>query len=611
MCGIAGYYGRLEPGRLKEMTDSLTHRGPDDSGCEVISAAAGGMAIGLGHRRLSIIDVEGGHQPMWSPDRRMGIVYNGEIYNFRPLRSELERLGHTFVTRSDTEVILQGWRAWGERVVEHLEGMFAFGIWDEDRQAWFLARDRFGIKPLYYCHPAPNTLAFASEIRALLPLVGGARVRPAAVGEYLLYGWTSSDETIFRGVKQLRPAHALVWRPDRPVAPFRYWRLGEGRERWETREWVDAVRDELDRAVESHLIADVPVGITLSGGLDSSAVLASMARLLPPDRIRAFTIGWGLPDDEIPFARRATAHLGVKARERLASPADMARDFAQCVWHLEEPIAHPVMLTTLALARFVRQDLKVVLIGEGSDELFAGYPQCALLTGPWAWLPRSLIRRSFLTVSYVMPRARTVSRLLTPAMRGGALLEATEHQFDSYFEDGPLPEGALRFEIERQLVHQQLARNDKLMMAYSVEARVPFLDRRFAELAFAVPFGLKVGSGERKQVLRRAMESRLPAEIVRRPKTGKHGTQALLPTLLAAIRHGPLRHLVEPRAIAARGWFDADAVRRYLAGSDHAWIRHHPVESRRRAKFALAIAVLEQWARLFLDGEPSPGRARP
>jgi len=606
VCGIAGFYGRFEPRQLKEMTHALIHRGPDDAGCETEPSGIGGMLVGLGHRRLSIIDVDGGHQPMWTSDGRTAIVYNGEIYNFRELRTALERLGHVFVTKSDTEVILQGWARWGERVVEHLEGMFAFGIWDKPRQAWFLARDRFGIKPLYYCRPSSDSLAFASEVRALLPLLGGARVQPAAVGEYLLYGWTSSEETIFRGIRQLRPAHTMVWRPGRPSEAVRYWHLERRHERWGDREWAEVVRNGLDRAVESHLVADVPVGITLSGGLDSSAVLASMARSLPAERIRAFTIGWGLPDDEVPFARRAAGHLGVTALERLVPPADMARDFARCVWHLEEPIAHPMMLTTLALARFVRESLKVVLVGEGSDELFAGYPQDRLLAPPWTWGSRGLVRRGFLAVSYVMPRAKTVARLLAPGMRDQAFLEAAERQFDFYFEDGPLAEGALRFELERELVHQQLARIDKLMMAHSVEARVPFLDRAFAEMAFAIPFALKIRGGEQKHVLRQAMESRLPMEIARRPKTGKLGTQALLPTLLGMVRHGVLRHLVEPRAIAARGWFDPAAVDRYLAAADHPWIRHHPVEGRRRAKFAFGLAVLEQWARLFLDGQDLP-----
>jgi asparagine synthase (glutamine-hydrolysing) len=604
MCGIAGFLGPYDLARLEAMTTAIAHRGPDDSGHVMLETGQAGGYVGLGHRRLSIIDLAGGHQPMWSVDQRSVIVFNGEIYNYRELRRRLEMDGCRFATQSDTEVILQAYERWGDAAVNQLEGMFAFGLWDAARHCWFLARDRFGIKPLYWCQPQPGAFAFASEIKPLLPLLGSTRVERRAFYHYLLYGWSAAEETIFRGVYQLLPGHTLTLgvgeaRPSRRG----YWRLARRGEERSPAAWTEAVRDALDAAVRSHLVADVPVGLTLSGGLDSSAVLSAMARHAPAERIHALTLGYGLPDDEIPFARVAATHIGVRLSERLVPTDSFANSFAACVWHLEEPLAHPVIGTTFELARFVREKLKVVLIGEGSDELFAGYPEYRLFSFPFRLVPRSLLWRNFLAVVSVLPAAATLARLLVPSEVDGPLLDAAAHVYDGYARTASLGDGALQFELETELTYNQLARIDKLTMAHSVEARVPFLDRAFAELAYDVPLSLKTEGGRGKALLRRAMAERLPPEIVYRPKTGKGGTQALLPTLMQTVTQGKLSHLISRESLANRGWFDPKAVARYLGEAHHPLVRYHPIESRRRAKFALALAVLEQWARLYLDND--------
>lgn len=599
MCGIAGFFGPYGEQQLGAMTSLLAHRGPDDSGHFLGPPNEAGMRIGLGHRRLSIIDLEGGHQPLWSTDRTVGIVFNGEIYNYAALRAELTRLGRPFATHSDTEVIVQGWMTWGAGVLARLEGMFAFAIWDTRDGTLFLARDRLGIKPLYYCRPAAGGIAFASEIKPLLPFVGGSQAHPEALVDYLLHGWTAGEETIFRGIFQLPPAHTLHLRSgDAASRPTRYWALSP---RVAGADDVAELTAAFDAAVASHMVADVPVGLTLSGGLDSSAVLASMATRTAPSMLRAFCVGYGLPDDELPYARAAAAHCGVRLEERLLSHEGFAETFAQCLWHLEEPIAHPVMQTTFELARFVREQGKVVLIGEGSDELFAGYPEFRLFTPPFAFAPPALRRRAFMAVLCLMPPPRTLRGMLAGPLRGSDRMDALAARFDAYFDQRPQSDGALRFELETTLPFNQLARVDKLTMAHSIEARVPFLDHRLVELAAGIPFARKLRHGTGKRILREAMAGRLPPRIVDRPKSGKGGTQALLPSLLAMARSGPLRELIGREAIGARGWLDPDAVHRYLAQESSWYVRRHPIERRRRAKFAFALAALEQWARLYLD----------
>jgi len=613
MCGIAGFIGEWDAARLNDLTDALAHRGPDGRGVDFLppgnAIGLPASAVGLGHRRLSIIDVAGGAQPMWDADHTAGLVFNGEIYNFRELRKELEARGQRFSTHSDTEVILHGWRVWGPRVVERLEGMFAFGLWDTRTRSLFLARDRHGIKPLYYSLPGPGQIMFASEIRPLLRAADrAATMNRSALYDYLLRGWSAQEATFFSGIRQLQPGCFMQFDPAKGAGAAsieRYWRLqrpGSAPPAASADEVADTLRTLFDNAVSSHLVADVEVGVLLSGGLDSSAVAASMARLVDPSSIQAFTIGFGLPDDEIPFARSAASHCGISSNELLVDPSVFSSGFTDCIESLEEPIAHPVMQTTWQAAKFVRQNVKVALLGEGSDELFAGYPHYRLFRPPFSLLPRRLVRKYALDVMCLMPGSRTLARLMTPGSCQPDALEAIERRIQPWFGGDDDADDMLRFEAETALVQNQLMRVDKLTMAHSIEARVPFLDKTFAEYANALPFGLKTEKGVAKAIFRKAMQSRLPPDVLHRPKSGKKGTQALLPMINALLAPGgPLHHLIDENSIAARGLFDPKATRDWIDGMGSPSVRHHPIESRRRAKFALALAVLEQWCRLYID----------
>lgn len=608
MCGITGFVGPYDQSVLKIVTDMMTHRGPDDAGYYHALLDRSGYHVGIGHRRLSIIDLEGGHQPIWNEDATKAIVFNGEIYNYRELSNELTTRGHRFASHSDTEVILHGFEEYGEAIVDRLEGMFAFAIWDNVHRNWFLARDRFGIKPLYYCQPQPDSFAFASEIKPLLWLLGRIDVNLAGLYHYLLYGWISSQETIFRKIHQLPPGHRLWWTDGKTTAQ-QYWRLRRLDQRLTAEEWAEGVRSTLRQAVESHLISDVPVGITLSGGLDSSSILALMAQATEVQRIQCFTIGYGRTDDETRYSRLVAAHVGVQAYEHVVDISQVGLSFEQIVFHLEEPLAHPVIGTTYFLSHFVRRHLKVALIGEGSDELFGGYPHYQLFRWPFGVLPPRVRHKYFLAAACLMPTASTLAQLLDPGWLDLELLHEVSHVYDRYFAGAFHPDSALLWELENELVYNQLARIDKLMMAHSVEARVPFLDRAFAELAYSIPFELKLRHGREKYILREAVRDLLPPAVVWRPKSGRGGTQAILRNLISEGLASQIREWLSDSRIRQRAMFRPQEIKAYL--TDRSFATHyHPIEGRRRAKFLLAIAVLECWCRLFLDGQAFHGFMR-
>jgi asparagine synthase (glutamine-hydrolysing) len=602
MCGIAGLYGRFEEKQLQAMVSALAHRGPDGEGIEILNGLREPERVGLGHRRLSLIDLTGGHQPMWSCDGSLAIVFNGEIYNYRELRQELVDEGAQFGTASDTEVILEGWRLRGARLLQALRGMFAFGMWDVRTREWILARDRAGIKPLYVAHPRAGELAFASEIKPLLPVLPDLRLHGRALADFLLYSWVSGPQTMFDGISHLPPGHVARWAPGDTglkSVPFQERCPKVIHSGW--KQAVSDLRDKLDSAVTSHMVADTPVGINLSGGLDSSAVLASMARLRAPNSIDSFTIGFGLKDDETPFARRMASYLGVRHHVCEVSPDRVSEDFACIIRTLEEPIAHPVLQTTLAAASLARERVKAVLIGEGSDEIFLGYPQYLFMDWPLRHLPHSVVQRLYLGVSCLMPTETQLRVMLDPALDRNNEIEASAHRFDHYFNGTDIVEGMQAFELEHPLVANQLMRIDKLTMAKGLEARVPFLDNDLVDFAFALPVRFKRWMGGTKVILRHAMAERLPAQILRRPKTGKRGTQALLPFLNRLVSQGPLAELISPVSLRRRGWLRAETVLRYLAEAKDGVVRNNPIELRRRMKFAYALAVLEQWAREYLD----------
>jgi asparagine synthase (glutamine-hydrolysing) len=624
MCGIAGIV-RLDPtetvdeARLKRMRDVLRHRGPDGEGLWIEGP------VGLGHRRLAIVDVAGGHQPMATEDGSAWIVYNGEIYNHPALRPELEARGHRYRTRSDTETILHLYEELGDRCVERLQGMFAFALWDRTRRTLLLARDRLGIKPLYYAM-TDDELLFASEIKAILA-AGGMRPRfnEAVLPEFLARRFVSGEETFFLGVKKLLPGRTLSWSDAGGFRERRYWRVPTATDASSARlpECADELRVRLETTIRSHLMSDVPLGVFLSGGLDSSGLAALMAPMVQ-EPIRTFAVGFDEPEaNELPYARLAARSVGAEHREIVLSPAEFFHAWPRLLWHEDEPIAHESSIPLHFVSALARDHVKVVLTGEGADELFLGYNWYRVTAwnqrlGRWYWalmpaairaqirrliqsVPSSVrhLRRTFLALD-AEPRSLLFENftIFSDDLRR-SLLRPDLAAVDPYAEalrlyheavGGPL-ERASYADLQTYLV-ELLMKQDQMSMAASIESRVPFLDHALVEYIVAMPAHLKVRGWRTKAVLRRALQSRVPREILTRPKMG-------FPVPFGRWLRGPFWPIVEefvlgPRSLA-RGLFDPSRLR--------ALAEEHRAGSQRHDARLWLLINLEIWQRIFLDGE--------
>lgn len=608
MCGIAGIVRRGGAGPddvevVRAMTASLRHRGPDGEGVLRLGAAT------LGHRRLVVVDPgEQAAQPMRPlPDAdgdappAVAITYNGEVYNHVDLRAELEELGYRFRSRSDTEVVLQGWRAWGERLPERLNGMFGLAVWDEAAGTLFLGRDRYGEKPVYWRRLAGGGLAFASEPRALLLVPGEERgLDPLAVAKYLAFDCVPGDGSVLRGVRKLRPGHALVWR-DGEVRIRRYWERRYGHSRLAPEEAEDRLWELLVGSVERRLMSDVPLGVFLSGGLDSSAVLAAMAERVDPARIDAFSIGFEEESfDESPWARVVARHFGVRHHQQVLSPRALLDLLPAALDPLDEPLADPSLVPTYALSRLARERVTVALGGDGGDELFAGYDTFVAerLARPYLRLP-ALARRGVAALVGALPpssdklslqfRASRFVRGLSPDP-----LVRNQRWFGSFLpeEAAALVRGVDAGRVYEDLLHLQpppgeqaalelwtaiylpddvLTKVDRASMSVSLEVRAPFLDPELAAFVHALPFDHKLRGLTRKWLLKRALRGKLPPAILRR---GKQGFGAPAGEWL----RGPLRPeveaLLEPTRVARAGLLDpalvARVVMEHLSGErDH------------------------------------------
>jgi len=627
MCGIAGIvdlelHAPVDESRLERMRDVLRHRGPDGEGLFV----DGG--VGLGHRRLAIVDVAGGHQPMTNEDGSVWIVFNGEIYNHAALRPGLEARGHRYCTRSDTETILHLYEEEGERCVERLQGMFAFAVWDRARQRLLLARDRLGIKPLYYA-VTPRELLFASEIKALL----AAGVRPeldeGALPQYLATGFIAGEETLFRGIRRLAPATTLCWSPRAGLRTRRYWQLPAAADGGETlAERAHEVRDRLSAAVSSHLMSDVPLGLFLSGGIDSSGLLGLMAPMVPQP-VRTFSVGFADREgNELAYARLAARAAGAEHREVVVSPEEFFHALPGLVWHEDEPIAFPSSVPLYFVSRLARDHVKVVLTGEGADELFLGYNRYRVTAwnerlgrAYWSAVPESLRRRvRGLTGRLPRPVRRYAARSffgLDPGPRGvffenfavfpeglreGLLAGGRARDGrDSYAEalrcyhegDGGALDRMSRADLQTYLV-RLLMKQDTMSMAASIESRVPFLDHELVEHVVSLPGRFKLRGWQTKAVLRAALRGVIPPAILSRPKMG-------FPVPVGRWLRGPFWPLVEefvlgPRAVS-RGLFQAAALRRLAE-------EHRRGQAPHGNRLWLLLN-LEIWQRVFVDGEDS------
>lgn len=631
MCGILGYFGDFDRSALEAGLERIAHRGPDDSGTFFDQAAG----VGFGHRRLSILDLSPlGHQPMSSSDGAITLIFNGEIYNFQELRAELQAKGHTFRGHSDTEVLLALYLEHGEAMLPRLNGIFAFALWDARTNSMFVARDALGVKPLYFFAGARG-FAFASEIKALLPLVPEARtVDPVALHRYLSFLWCPGVGTPLKEVRKVLPGEALMLRAGTIERKWIWYQLPPFR----------GVRGDLDEAsalegtvshmraaVKRQLVADVPVGAFLSGGLDSSSVVA-FAREQNPN-IKCFTIeatgGIDVGEtDDLPYARRVAKHLGVDLEIVRIDSARMAGDLERMIVQLDEPLADPAPLNVLYISQLARESgMKVLLSGSGGDDLFTGYRRhvAANYESLWSWLPagirrggehfamgldqriawkRRLAKLMFgasldgdarIANSFAWARESELMGLYSPEFRsqlGGA------HAIDPMLEFlRPLPSSVGRLDrmltLEQQffLADHNLPYTDKMSMAVGVEVRVPFLDLELVEFAARIPMSLKQRGRVGKWILKKAMEPYLPHDVIYRPKSG---FSAPLRRWMRGAFKPLLADLLSVESIERRGLFNSGAVQKLIAANDSGRVDG--------AYTLLSLLGIEIWCRNYIDG---------
>jgi len=546
MCGIAGvlYFEDREPDRslLVRMADMMRHRGPDDSGYW------SERRIGLAFRRLSIIDLHEGHQPLCNEDESVWIVFNGEIYNYKPLRAHLEERGHQFRTQSDTEVIVHLYEEYGEECVRHLRGMFGFVIWDRRKRELFGARDHFGIKPFYYSLNE-NRFLFASEIKSLL--VGEdmpRQVRTESLLNFLTFQYVPQPWTMFEGIRKLPAAHYVKVTPDGGFRIHRYWDpMFEPRER-KFDEVLEEIRAKLQDSVVHHMVSDVERGCFLSSGIDSTAIAAHMKRVEP---IRTFSVGFEGPNNETVIARQTAEALGTEHYDKVITRDEFFETLPKAIWHQDEPVADPSAIALYHVAQLARQHVTVVLSGEGADELFGGYRiyREPLALWPLSWLPLPL-KRLFHRLAKLLPEGlpgrNYILRGTTPLEErflGNAkifsedlkaeMLKISREMLDNYEKPVDIAAGYYErtkhldpvsrmqyIDMNLWLEGDILMKADKMTMAHSLELRVPFLDKELFEVARQIPVSYRINRGTTKYVFRRAMEGIVPDFILHRPKLG-------------------------------------------------------------------------------------------
>lgn len=622
MCGIAGIINIVMSPSIAEigaMITDISYRGPDGVG--QICFDTDGVA--LGHRRLSILDLsEAGNQPMASSDGRFWVVYNGEIYNYLEIRKDLEVLGRTFRSSSDTEVLLQAYEQWGTACLKRFMGMYAFAIWDRERRELFAARDRLGIKPFYY-QETTHGILFASEIKSILSVQHGPRnVDLTLIDAYMDFGYVPGEETLHKGIKRLMPGHMLTWHDNRTaVSP--YWDFGfEDQLKDGITVCADRMKHLLQDSITLHLRSDVPLGVFLSGGLDSSAVVS----LLSPGAscgLRTFSVAYDFgPDyDETPYAREVAGAFQTDHHEIWVTPRQFL-DFVPCfIWHMDEPVTEAAAISLYYLSKLAREHVVVCLSGEGSDELFAGYDfytyNLAIekarrlfgtrffgtLAGMASTLKRfGKIRKHLeLAASSLEERYHGISSydrgnkarfyssdFASCAAEGNSRLTAfIEGLFSRSQHWDPLSR-MLYFDTKTWLVDDLLIKADRMSMATSIELRVPFLDHRLVECAAAIPSRYKICGTETKFILKKILDGQLPPSIVRRRKMG-------FPTPLEIMFRGELfdyahETLLSQQAIA-RGYFDQKTLGRLLLDHRSGKAANH--------REIWQLVVLEEWHRRF------------
>jgi len=634
MCGIAGILefgqdARANAASLREICRVITHRGPDDEGFYTDGP------LGIGMRRLSIVDVAGGHQPISNEDGTLWIVFNGEIYNHLALREQLISRGHHYSTHSDTETVIHLYEEYGADCVHHLRGMFAFAIWNRNTRTLFIARDRLGIKPLYY-KLTPERLLFGSEIKAVLAL-GGVypEFNRAALPEYLAFGYLSGEETFYAGIRKLLPGRTMTISPEGKADIRQYWDLDVSTPH-ESRDdsfYVQSYRELLEGAVNSHLMSDVPLGVFLSGGVDSSAVAALMTKLRH-EPIETFSVGYSeQPYSELPFARAVSDHIQSRHYEVLVREQDFFGALPHLIWHEDEPIVWPSSVSLYFVAQLARERVTVVLTGEGADETLAGYTRYAFT------LKNAALDRAYRRVVPGVLRRGLRNVVANTSLLGATLRRKMEHTFlakdgnswasfyfDNFFSafgaaeqselltsesmqeaapstayknvvgywdhsSGEMLQRLLYTDIKTYLV-ELLMKQDNMSMAASIESRVPFLDHVLVEFATRIPREVQIQGLAGKRILKKAVEDLLPHSILYRPKLG-------FPTPWSGWLAGPgletIREmLLEPRSLN-RGYFRREAL-------DKLFLEHR-AKHRDNYDRIWRLLNLELWHRVCLEGE--------
>ncbi len=568
MCGIAGLVVSREipemGARLEVMTDVLTHRGPDDRGL-YLSPPGHRLRAGLGHRRLSIIDLGGGHQPMAKETDDIWITYNGEIYNHRELRTTLEAHGHRYRTQSDTETIVHAYEQYGMDCVHYLRGMWAFAIWDETRQRLFVARDRLGLKPLYYAEH-DGVFYFASEIKALLASrVAAPEVNDDVLPEFLTFGYTCGEATLFRGIRKLMPGHWLTWDGDTvTVQAYWDWQFDEGQPYRDENVYQEEFEARLDESVRLRLMSEVPQGMFLSGGIDSSIIAACMARHVSTP-IKTFAVGFESQYySEFSYARTVAEHIGTEHYETVVKPSDFFEALPKLIWHEDEPLHGPASVALYFVAKLAREHVTVVLTGEGSDELFAGYNDRYWVTlmnrrlARWTadGVPEGVRQHGVRRWLWQMPLPLKVKKIIShsilyhaPTPEGmlfdnfyGVFIREMQHALtglstaaqDPYAQATQLLSQSNAESFLHQMLYadvksyllELLMKQDQMSMAVSLESRVPFLDHELVEFAGTVPPHMRLHGRTGKWIVKQAAlgtggrAALLPREVAHRPKMG-------------------------------------------------------------------------------------------
>jgi asparagine synthase (glutamine-hydrolysing) len=629
MCGICGKLmlasgATVSPELVKAMADTIYHRGPDDEGYYVSGP------IGLGFRRLSIIDLKSGHQPVANEDGTVQIIFNGEIYNYKELRALLLTKGHVFRTNSDTEVIVHLYEEFGPQCLDMLRGMFAFAIWDANTKTLFLARDRVGIKPLYYCL-TDTSLVFASEIKAILADPSIRRdIAPEMIDRFLTFLYVPGEETLLKGIRKLAPGHYLIVR-DGKATIKQYWDLRFA-EPAKSRSLKDAEAELLSllaESVELHMIADVPVGVLLSGGVDSTGVL-SFATHATDKPVSSFTVGFsgGQVADERPYAKLAAEKFGTTHHDMTITAEDFVAFLPKYVWHMEEPVCEPPAIAMYYVSKLARKYVKVLLSGEGGDEAFAGYSNYRNLV----WLER--VKRGLSPLNSTVARGLSLADSLFHLPRVAKYVPLMSDRFPGYYysrtsnpyrytgnglgkvysadfaraidrEHSLEPVRALQAHVEGQntldamlyidtkswLPDELLIKADKMTMANSVELRVPLLDHKVLEFAASLPPSFKLNGFTPKYILKKVLSQKIPTEILNRKKTG-------FPVPYESWLRNDLKDVIwsvlTDRRTIERGYFSKDAVEALLRANSN---------GTNYSKEIFSLMSFELWQRTFLERE--------